>query len=450
MASPLTSPGLRTFLTIWAGQVVSVLGTYLSGFALGVWVYQQTGSASKFALIALVTTLPGMLLAPIAGALADRWDRRTAMIVSDLGAGCATLVLAALLWAGRLDLWHIYVLLSISSIFATLQWPAFTAATTLLVPREHLGRASGLTQAGNGFAEILAPALAGTLVGTIGLYGVVMIDVATFLVAVGTLLVVRVPRPAASAEGGAERRHLLREAAMGWTYIRLRRGLLALLVLLAATNFSMGLMQVLVTPMVLAFTSAAVLGRVLSVAGLGMLAGSVLMSAWGGPKRRVEGILGLLFLQGISLVAGGLRPNVVSITAAGFVFFLAMPVLLGTSQALWQSKVPADLQGRVFAMRRMVAWSTVPLAFVIAGPLADRVFEPLLAPDGPLAATVGPWLGVGKGRGIGLLLVVLGFLVMLTVAVAARSPRLRRLEEEIPDALPVARPLPDAGEVAAS
>jgi DHA3 family macrolide efflux protein-like MFS transporter len=282
-------------------------------------------------------------------------------------------------------------------------------------------------------------------VGTIGLPGVVLIDVVTFLVAVSTLLVVRVPRPAPSAEGAAERRHLLREAAAGWTYIRLRRGLLALLLLLAATNFSMGLMQVLVAPMVLSFSSAAVLGRVLSVAGLGMLAGSILMSVWGGPKRRVTGILGILFLQGMSLVVGGLRPSAVLIAAAGFTFFLAMPVLLGTSQALWQSKVPADLQGRVFAMRRMVAWSTLPLAFLVAGPLADGVFEPLLAAGGPLADSVGRWIGIGKGRGIGLFLIVLGFLVMLIVTAAARLPRLRRLEEEIPDAIAATPPVAAVG-----
>lgn len=452
MAGLWQSSGLRSFLAIWSGQVVSALGSNLTGFAVGVWVYQQTGSATKYALIALVTTLPGMLLAPLAGALVDRWDRRWIMILSDLGAGCMTLILAALIWLGRLELWHIYLLLSLSSVFATLQWPAFTAATTLLVPREHLGRASGLTQTGNGIAEILAPALAGALVVTIGLDGVVLIDVVTFLVAVSTLLVVRVPRPPVSAEGSAARGHLLREAAAGWTYIRLRTGLLTLLILLAATNFSMGVMQVLVTPMVLAFSSAAVLGRVLSIAGLGMLAGSVLMSIWGGPRRRVAGILMLLLIQGLSLVVGGLRPSAVLIAAAGFVFLFAMPLLLGTSQALWQSKVPPDLQGRVFAMRRMVAWSTLPLAYLVAGPLADRVFEPLLAADGALARTLGPWIGVGEGRGIGLLYILLGILVVLTVAIAARFPRLRRLEEELPDAVP-ARPdlaVAAAGEVPAA
>lgn len=432
--------GIATFLVVWVGQVVSALGSNLTGFALGVWIYQQTGSVTRFALIALVTTLPGTLLSPLAGALVDRWDRRCAMILSDAGAGSMTLVLAALLWSDRLELWHIYLLLAASSVFATLQWPAFTAATTLLVPREHLGRASGLTQLGNGIAEILAPALAGALVVSIGLDGVVLIDAATFLVAVSTLLAIRVPRAPVSAEGAAVRGSLWRETLAGWSYIRQRTGLLVLLALLATTNFSMGILQVLVTPMVLSFTSPAVLGRVLTVAGLGMLAGSLVMSVWGGPRRRVAGILFFLLLQGLSLMAGGLRPSATLIAAVGIVFLFSTPMILGCSQALWQSKVPPDLQGRVFAVRRMVAWSTLPLAYLVAGPLADRVFEPLLAPGGPLAGSVGRWIGVGEGRGIALLFIFLGVFVVLTVAVAARHPRLRRIESELPDVLPDAAP----------
>lgn len=428
--------GMTSFLLIWIGQVISELGTNLTSFAIGVWVYQRTGSATRFALIALVTTLPGLLLYPVAGALVDRWDRRKAMIVSDTGAGCATLVLALLFWHERLELWHIYLLLSVSSVFGTLQWPAFSAATTLLVPRKHLGRAAGLTQMGSATAFILAPMLAGALVVSLGLKGVILIDFTTFLVAVATLLVIRMPRAEATAEGVAARGSLLHEATLGWLYIRHRPGLLSLLSLLAATNLCMGLMQVLLTPMVLSFSSAAVLGRVLSAAGFGMLAGSLLMSAWGGPRNRIFGILVFLLLQGASLVAGGLWPSAPLIAAAGFLFLFAVPIIFGCIQALWQSKVPPDLQGRVFAVRRMVAWSTLPLAHLMAGPLADELFEPLLAVGGPLAGTVGQVIGVGKGRGIAFLLIVLGGLVLLTVAVASRFSRLRRLEEEMPDALP--------------
>lgn len=430
------SRGLLTFLVVWAGQVVSMLGSSLTGFALSVWVYQRTGSTSKFALIALVTMLPGILLSPVAGALVDRWDRRRAMILADTGSGCATLAIALLLGLGRLELWHIYLLLAVSSSFNAFQFPAFSAATTLLVPERHLGRASGMTQMGSGIAEIIAPALAGALVVTLGPEGVLFIDVATFLFAVTTLLLVRIPRPAPSAEGAAARGSLWSEAAFGWTFIRERPGLLALLLLFATTHVSLGMMQVLVTPMILSFTTADVLGRVLSGAALGMLAGSLLMTVWGGPRRRVSGILGFLLLQGIVLMFGGLRPSAVLIAASGFVFLFCTPLIIGSSQAIWQSKVPPDLQGRVFAVRRMIAWSTLPLAYLVAGPLADRVFEPLLAVGGPLAESVGPLLGVGKGRGIALLFFVLGLFVVMVVAVSSRFRRLRQLESELPNVLP--------------
>jgi MFS transporter, DHA3 family, macrolide efflux protein len=435
----MKSRGMAAFLAVWAGQVVSALGTGLTGFALGVWVYQRTGSATRFALITLMTTLPGILLSPIAGALVDRWDRRRVMILSDVGAGCATLMLALLFWYHRLELWHIYLLLALSSTFGSLQWPAFSASTTLLVPREHLGRAAGLTQMGQAVSVLLAPVLAGALVVSIGLKRVLLIDFATFLIAVATLLSVHVPRAEATVEGLATRGSLLSEAASGWPFIRQRPGLLSLLALIAATNFSMGMMQVLVAPMVLSFTSAAVLGRVLSVAGSGMLVGSLVMSVWGGPSRRVSGILGFLLLQGAILVVGGLWPSATLIATAGFVFLFTMPIILGCSQALWQSKVAPDLQGRVFAVRRMVAWSTLPLSYLVAGPLADRVFEPLLAPNGPLSGSVGRLIGVGKGRGIALLLMLLGLLVVTTVAAFSRYSRLRWLESELPDVLPEER-----------
>ncbi len=429
--------GMTTFAVIWTGQVISALGSYLTGFALGVWIYQQTGSATLFALISLATTVPGILLSPFAGALADRWDRRWAMIVSDGGAAAATLALALLIWSGHLALWHIYVLMTIISAFSALSWPAFTAAITMLVPSRHLGRASGMTQMGDAGAQILSPLIAGALVVSIGRQGVVLIDFVSYLAAIAALLVVRIPRPPATTERPvAGESSLWREAKLGWSFIRQRPGLLSLLLLLAVTNVGTGLVQVLLAPMVLSFATPDVLGRVLTVAGFGVLAGGLTMSVWGGPRRRVAGILGFLLLQGLILPVGGLRESVLLICVGAFVYMFTLPVLNGSSQALWQTKVAPDLQGRVFAARRMVAWSTLPLAYLIAGPLADRVFEPLLAAGGPLAGSVGRLIGVGKGRGIALMFIVIGVLIVLAVAAASRLPRLTRLEAELPDVLP--------------
>jgi hypothetical protein len=210
---------------------------------------------------------------------------------------------------------------------------------------------------------------------------------------------------------------------------------LGLLIFFALTNFLSGTVVVLGTPFVLSFASAATLGVILSAAGVGMLAGNLLMSVWGGPRRRVYGVLGFEVLAGASLMAAGFGSSAAVVGVATFIFSFSVAMTLAASQAIWQSKVEPGVQGRVFAVRRMIAWSTLPFAYVIAGPLADQVFGPLLVAGGPLAATVGRVLGVGPGRGIGLLFVVLGIFVVLISAVGFLSPRLRLVEEELPDAV---------------
>lgn len=431
----MTPPqGFRSFFIIWLGLAVSMLGSGLTGFALGVWVYQQTGSATLYALMGFCVVLPGIVLAPVAGALVDRWDRRKALVLSDLVAALCGGGIAVLLWSGRLEIWHLYVLQGLASTGMAWQWPAFSAMMTVLVPKQHLGRASGMLQFGVATSQILAPLLAGTFIGTLGLHGVILVDVGTFLFSLATLALVRSPPIPVSAQGAAARGRLLNEAREGWRFIRSRPGLQAMLFLFAATNFFLSILQVLITPLVLGFASAPVLGRVISVSGLGMLTGALVMSIWGGPSRRVYGILSFLTLQGAVLLLGGLRPDAVLVASAAFVFLFATPILDGCSQAIWQTKVPPDLHGRVFSVRRMIAGSTLPLAYLLAGPLADKVFEPLMAPGGLLASTAGQVLGTGKGRGIGLLFMVLGILVLGSVAAAARYPRLRRVEIELPDA----------------
>jgi hypothetical protein len=424
---------MRVFLLIWSGQLVSLIGSGLTGFALGVWVYQRTGSATQFALISLFTMLPSIAISPLAGALVDRWDRRWAMILSDSGAALSTLAIALLLIAGRLQVWQIYVAMTISSAFSAFQWPAYSAATTLLVPKRHLGRASGMVQFGQAVGQIASPALAGALVATIQVQGVILIDFATFVFAVLTLLFARVPRPKATAEGAAGKGSLLREAGYGWSYILARPGLLGLLIVFAATNFSTGVVSVLFTPMILSLTNATVLGTLLSIAGLGMLAGSLLMSAWGGPRRRVYGVLAFECLMGVCVIFGGAQVSIPLIAVAVFGYFFSIPIVDGSSQAIWQSRTAPDVQGRVFAVRRMIAWSSLPLAYLIAGPLADHVFEPLLATGGPLAGSVGRLIGVGPGRGIGLLFIVMGVLNMLVPLAGYLYPRLRLVEDELPE-----------------
>jgi MFS family permease len=436
MDTETPSRGIATFSIVWFGQFVSLVGSGITSFALGVWTFEQTGSVTHFALIGLCAVLPRVVLSPLAGALVDRWDRRRAMILSDLGAGLTTLCLFLLLLAGQLQIWHIYLLNGINAAFATLQWPAFLATTTLLVPKQHLGRANGLVQLGGAVSDILAPALAGALVGTLHLRGIILIDFTTFGLAVVTLLLVRFPTPEAALDGQSATGSLRRDLTFGWTYISSRPGLLGLLVFFAIVSFLWGMVGALITPMILGWTSSDVLGIIIAIAGSGMLVGSLIMSIWGGPKRRIDGVLNFELLGGACFILMGLSPSFWPVAVGAFGAHVTIAIVYGSNQAIWQTKVAPNVQGRVFATQETVARAAAPLAYLLAGPLADRVFDPLLAPAGPLAGSVGQFVGIGPGRGIGLIFVLMGIVLMVVTLIGRLNPHIRHVEDELPDAVP--------------
>jgi len=424
-----------SFVVIWFGQVVSAIGSGLTSFALGVWVYQRTGSATQFAIIWLCAILPGILMLPLIGSLVDRWDRRWTMLLSDIGSGLSILIIVTLVLTNNFAIWHIYVATALSSAFRSFQWISYATLTTVLVPKQQLGRAGGMIQFGEAAMQLIAPLLAGILLTTIRLEGLLLVDIITFVVAIITLLSVRIPKVEPTAEAEDEKTGMLAGVAYGWTYIISRPGLLGLLMMIAIFNFTMGVVELLVTPLVLSFTTAAVLGLVLSVSGIGQLLGTVAMSVWGGPKRRVQGIVGFLIIEGLAFMLGGLQSSAQLVALAAFIFLFCYPIIASSSQALWQSKVPVQVQGRVFSVRSMIAWSSQPLAYLCAGLLADRVFGPLLAEDGALVGSVGQLIGVGPGRGIGLLFIVMGMITILATVVGYLNGHVRRLEDELPDAV---------------
>jgi MFS family permease len=442
---------MRTFLIIWLGQLISMIGSGLTGFALGVWIFDQTGQALPFALTALFSQLPRVALAPIAGALADRWNRRLVMILADSGAALATLFAAIMLFFFDLQIWHIYLIAFLSSTFGAFQEPAYTASVTMLVPKQHLGRASGLMQAAQAIESLVTPLLAALLFAAIDLSGIILIDFATFFVAIGALLIVHIPQPERVEAAQSGRSSLGADIAFGWRYLVERPGLFAMLVYFALVNFLLNAVGVLMGPMVLAFAPVTALGVVQMTFGVGLLAGSVVMSVWGGPKRRMWGVYGAIAVLGLGFMVAGLRPQVWTVALGIFILMAALPTGSGSSQAIWQTKIAPGVQGRVFAMRAFVSRSMMPVGYLLGGLLADHVFNPLLLADGALASTwIGQIVGVGPGRGIGLMLVLSGALVIAVTGLAMAYPRMRRVEDELPDAIPdapeavPAEPLPEA------
>lgn len=426
-------PSLGLFLTVALGQFVSLIGSGLTGFALGVWVYLQTGSITQFALLSVAALLPSIIVAPIAGAIVDRSPRRRVMILADAGAALGTLTLATLLWQGSLEVWHIALVLVWNTICGTFQRPAYMSAIPQIVPKRYLWQANGVVQMAEAGGQLIAPVLAAGLVVSLGLPGIIIIDAITFCIAIGCLLVVRFP----NSLPWRRKEPLAQEIANGWRYLVERRGMLALLIHAAATNLLLAIMTVLITPLVLrSVGDPGALGLVMAAGGLGMLAGGLAISLWGGPRRLMAGLLGYTVVCGFGIMIMGLHPSLLAVGAGFFVYMLFLGLSNGCYTILVQTKVPYHLHGRVFALNQMIAFSTMPLGFVLAGPLAEGLFEPWLAPGGALAASAGALIGTGAGRGIGLLLIIIGALTIAVTLVGYVYPRLWRLEDEVADANP--------------
>jgi MFS family permease len=405
----------------------------MTSFGLGIWVYLETGSATQLALIVLAARMPMMLVSPFAGALVDRWDRRRAMIVSDGGAAVGTLFTVLLLVTNNLEIWHLYFTLSFSGLFQAFQFPAYSAATTLLIPKGQYTRASGLVQLAGSIGRVAAPATAAAVVVSGGLSVLFVVDFVSFLVAVGTLLTVRFPAPERVASLSSGVRGLLSDAHDGWRFVTDRRGLLVLLLSFSVVNFAFSFQSVLLIPLLLSMGSETMAGTVVSISALGLVGGSLLMATWGGPSNRLLGLyLGILGM-GIGLAVMGLRPSLIVVVVGIILVHVTHPMAGAASQSIWQSKVPPGLQGRVFAVRQMLAIGSAPVAFLLAGTLADNVFSPLLGGDGLLSEVLAGLVGGGEGRGIGFMFVLMGLLVGMTVFYAWRHPRIRGLESEVPD-----------------
>jgi DHA3 family macrolide efflux protein-like MFS transporter len=422
------------FFLMWFGQLVSQIGSGLTTFAMGVWVYQQTGSAAKFTTIALLSALPGLLLMPVAGALVDRWDKRWTMLLSDAICGLATMSMLFMTLSGRLTIAHIYICVVVFSMAGTFGYLAYYPAITLTVPKRMLGRVSGMTHASEATSRIAGPLLGGLMIALMGLQAIFLVDLLTFIFAIATLLIIQIPKAEKTEEENTSP-SIFREAVYGWTYIKERPSLLLLLLFFTTNNFFLTMALVLFSPMILSFHTPEVLGTLNSISGVGLLVGGLAMSAWGGPKDRIRGVIGFSLIVSASLILIGLTPNVLIIAPALFALYFVIPLVNSCSQALWQTKTPADVQGRVFSLRRMISSSMSPISFVVAGRIADRWFEPMLAKGGLLSDSIGRVIGVGPGRGMALIFVVCGAIALILQLTAFRLPTLRRAESIVPDAI---------------
>lgn len=433
-SAPSPAKGLRPFLIVWSGQLVSMLGTGLSSFGLVVWLLTTTKAATPYALAFLTATLPGILFAPAAGHLADRRDRRLVMIVADSFDALVTLAVAILVFTESLRPWMVYILTFLSATSQTFQEPAWSAAVPSIVPKEKLDRANGLTSLSQALSSLIPPLLAGLLFSSIGLKGLLVIDFFTYFAALAGILLVRLPRikPVEAPESLGHKASILGDAAFGFRYMAGIKGMLGLVLYFAFVNFCLNFAMVLLGPMVLPLGGSSGLGIVQSVFGLGALAGGLAVAVFGGPKKnRIPFLVACLGFAALGVVAAGLRPGLAWAGAGVFVMIFAIQVGSAASQKVFQTRIEAGAQGRTRAARSMLSTSLMPLAFLSAGPLVDRVVGPALLPGGILSGTwVAQVLGQGEGRGAGLLFVLSGTILFLVTLAVLASPGIRKLETD--------------------
>lgn len=402
---------MRTFTIIWLGQIVSTIGTYMTEFALIIWAWELTGSATALALVGFFSQLPRIPITLFAGIIIDCFNRKRLMILGDAVAAVSTIAILLLYLTDNLQIWHLYLTSAVNGSFGQIQQLAYSTSIAMIVPQQHYTRASSMGSMVHYGSAIFAPALAGSLYPVVGLLGILLIDLTTFTVAIATLVAVNIPQP---SRPDADQQ-VLETLTFGLRYIWNHRGLRALLVTTALFWFAHDLGGAIYDPMILARTdgSAQLLGSVAASAGVGGVTGAVIISVWGGPKRRIDGMLLGFIGAGLSKTVFGLGRTTFVWIPAQFCSSLNFPLLSSAETALWMANVAPEMQGRVFAANALILQIVSAIAIFIAGPLAERVFEPAMSPGGKLVSLLGGIFSSGSGAGMAVLYVITAISLLL-------------------------------------
>lgn len=419
---------LRDFLLLWITQAFSSLGSSMTSFALVIWSYQERGSALATALLAVSSYAPYVIMSIFAGALSDRWNKRITMLVSDTFAAVCTVGVMILFMTGHLVIWHLYVLNALNGLMNTIQQPASDVAVSLLTPKRHYQKASGMRSFSNSLNSILAPAAATTLLSLAGIQGVIIFDLITFSMAFLSLLfLIKIPDVEIADE---KEESVLQAAKSGLEYLKQNRGVLDLILFLAAINLTASLYNAAFPAMILSRPGGGeqALGIVNAARGIAMVAGSVVASMLPKPKSRVRLICQtLLFSMGTEnfILAFG---NSVPLWCLGEVLgWTVIPIMNSNMDVLMRSYIPVSMQGRVYSARNTLQFFTIPIGYFLGGLFVDVFFEPFMARQLPGSI----WMrmfGTGKGSGAAMMFLMLAFMGIITCLVFSRDRHIRALE----------------------
>lgn len=417
---------MKKFLIIWVGELLSTIGSGLTAFGLGVYVYQQTGMATATALVSLLALLPTVLLGPVAGVLADRYDRRMMMILGDGLSALGLFYILFCLMRGEAGLVNICIGVTVSSVFASLLEPSYRATITDLIPKEQYAKASGLVQMAGSAKYLISPFLAGLLMKFSEITLILCIDIGTFFITVlATLFVAR----SAKQEKKATRERFLTELAEGLYILRSKPGIIQLVFLSALVCFFLTFIQTLCTPMILAFTDEAALGTAETICALGMLVSSLLIGVFFIKGSYVRTLARAFFGIGVFMILFGLRENILLITVSGFLFFMCLPFANTCLDILVRQNIPNEAQGRAWGMIGLISQIGYVAANAVIGFLTDYVFDPALREGGIFYRNIGKVIGTGTGRGAALLIIVGGFCMCILTPYIYHSSKIRSLEE---------------------
>ena len=409
---------LRSFLILWSSQTVSQLGTAMTDYALIIWVYGRKGTASSITLLTLCAFMPTIFFRFIAGAFADRMDKKKIMLTADTIAACGTLLVLILHSSSMLEVWHIYVINLLLSFMNAFQEPASFVATSLLVPKEHYSRASGLQGVSGSVIAILAPALGSILLAFGGMNAVLILDLISFGIAFAVLLFfIKIPRIEGTEDQDGS---ILKSSMDGLRYLREHTALLYLTIFIAAVNFFAKLgNDGMISPFVLARTGGdqRILGIVKSATALGLLAGSILMTVMKPAKKKAR----LVFLTTAMVFSAnifeGLFFSPVIWCIAEFVSYAIAVIMNVNLTTIMREKVPIEMQGRVFSAQDTLKNCTIPLGLFLGGILADHVFEPFMRTSSPLQNALSVLFGAESGSGIALIFFLVG-IAGITISIA--------------------------------
>ncbi|HLA41831.1 MAG TPA: MFS transporter, partial [Aggregatilineales bacterium] len=400
---------LYTFYILVVTQIFSLIGSRMTGIAVGIQIFRDTGNTSPLLIAAFFMEIPGMLSGSFTGLIADRFDRRLVIMVGDAGQAVGTLVLLLSYASGSFELWHLYAVMLVQGIFGTIQSPASDASITMLVPENHRDRANGINLMGFPLAGVIAPILTGVFYEVAGITGVMVFDLLTFAVAITVVFLIRIPRPEKSqasmnieSEGGFRR-----ELLGGWHYLIQRRALLLMILYLSFIYFLInGPLEIAIPYFITITGSEETLGLLLAAMNLGALSGALAIAVSGNVRNRMRVIMVGFLILGVLFGIYGIVRSPILLGVTIFCILFPLPVTGALFSSIMQKKTPPDMQGRVFAISGQLFMLMTPFSFLLTGYLVDSWLEPAVGKTGWNRLT--PLVGNDPGAGMGALMIAVG------------------------------------------